>query len=88
MSAKKLHFWIEDDDETFDDSKAIEVDQLGLSDDVQWAAEQFAEWYHDNRDGWEACWPIIFSVGDESGKLLGKVEVDRELRSHFVGRTL
>ena len=57
-------------------------------DDLEYVAEDFADYYHDNCDGWECSWPITFHIADENGKLLGVVEVDRETRPSFVGKVV
>ena len=79
----KLKFWRPDYSETIDDAYEFEVN---FSDDLEFSAEEYAEYYHDNRDGWEDSWPILFSVGSLDGKFLGNVSVDREHRAAFSGR--
>lgn len=81
-----LHFWIPDNGGSFDDSDPFDVHMFGGKDDLEWAAEQYAEYYHDNRDGWESSWPILFSVSKPDGTFLGSISVDRESRTHFTGR--
>ena len=86
-----LHFWRDDYGQTFDDSDKMEVRMAWKRDDevdVEFAAESYAEHYHDNRDGWEASWPITFIVAKPNGEVVGKVEVDREARPHFSGRLI
>lgn len=83
---RALLFWRDDYGQTVEDADELKVTQIGDSDDLQWAAEQYAEFYHGNRDGWEAQWPIEFNVADEDKKFMGKVSVDREARPHFCGQ--
>lgn len=45
------------------------------------AAEQFAEHYHNRRDGWESSWPIEFVVHDGTNYHL--VEVERRTVPEF-----
>jgi hypothetical protein len=45
-------------------------------------AEDCADDYHRNHDGWEAAWPMKFHVSVD-GKKLGTFEVDREALPHF-----
>jgi hypothetical protein len=78
-------FWIEKDGSTIKDAYKYEVDQFGDKDDLEWAAERFAEYYYDNYDGWESSWPITFSVANENGDLLGKIVVRIEPEPHFYG---
>ena len=83
----KLKFWRPDWSETVDDAHLFEIRYVyNLPEELEGAAEEYAEYYHDNRDGWESSWPIIFNIADEDGKYLGSVEVDRETRPHFVGK--
>jgi hypothetical protein len=82
---KLLRFWIEEQSETVEDAHLFEVDQFSAEDDLCWAAEQYAEYYHDNRDGWESPWPITFSIASDEKVFLAKVSVDREARPHFHG---
>jgi len=84
---QKLLFWVEALGETVDDADPHEFGPF-VGDDLEWAASEYADYFHSNRDGWECSWPIVFSIADESGKLLAKVEVEREARPHFSGRVL
>jgi hypothetical protein len=84
---KKLRFFLPDHGETIEDADEYEVDQFGDSDDLVWAATQYAEYYHDNRSGYECSWPIDFHVADGDA-FLGVVSVDREARPHFYGKVL
>lgn len=49
---------------------------------LDYIAEEAAEDYQENHDGWEAVWPVEISIfnGDE---LLGKYEVHREYEPRF-----
>lgn len=51
--------------------------------DIGEAAEEFAQYYYDNYDGWDDTWPLTFYVGDENGRLLGKVKVDVDWSPSF-----
>jgi hypothetical protein len=48
-----------------------------------WIVEEAAEYYHDNCDGYECGWPLIFELFTMDGKLLGKFEVEREAVPQF-----
>lgn len=48
-------------------------------------AEDAAKNYHSEHDGWEASWPVTFSIFDEAGAHLGDVEVEREYDPVFSG---
>lgn len=80
---KTLHFWREDCGEEFSDAEEFNVFDMN---DLEFCAEEYAEHYHDNRDGWECSWPIVFVVAKNDGTILGKVSVDREARPVFSGR--
>lgn len=80
----EYQIWIKDHSETMeDDSDNFKTTYTELS----YVAEEYADYYHGNRDGWEASWPIIFSIARD-GKHLGDVSVDRETRPHFTGRLI
>ncbi len=49
--------------------------------DVEDAAEQYADYFHSNRDGWENTWPVNFVVHD--GARYHLVTVDREYDPTF-----
>lgn len=58
--------------------------------DLNWVAEDAAEHYHSNCDGWEhKSWPIELYLYDEDGaNLLGKFSVDREAQPVFMARKI
>lgn len=80
-----LKFWVEDRGETIEDAVEFAVSRYT---DTEYAASDFAEDYWNNRDGWEATWPVVFSIAEADGTFLGKVSVECEHRPHFNGRLL
>jgi hypothetical protein len=48
------------------------------------AAEEAAEHFHDNHDGWESTWPLVFVLLDDDLNELGRFSVDREAVPHFI----
>lgn len=47
-------------------------------------AEQCAEDWHGNHDGWEANWPRVFTLyATKNGPSFGKFEIDRETVPQF-----
>ena len=47
-------------------------------------AEQCAEDWHTNKDGWEGDWPRLFSLyRDKTGPAFARFEVDRECVPQF-----
>jgi hypothetical protein len=53
-------------------------------DGIDWIAEECAEDYHSNHDGWECSCPIDFYIYGLDGVLLGVCEVERETVPNFV----
>jgi hypothetical protein len=65
----------------FDDAYECETDHDTEFDD--WMAEDCADDYHSNHDGWESRWPITFRIWMESGEVLGDYHVEREYEPVF-----
>lgn len=57
-------------------------DSVWDTDDLEQLAEEAAEDYHSNHDGWEASWPVKFAIF-KGGNLLGKCEVELEFSPSF-----
>jgi len=70
-----------DHGEHFDDGDKWESNY----DDPCDIAEEYANYFHSERDGWEAFWPIAFCIYSKTGELLGEVEVERESIPSFSG---
>lgn len=51
--------------------------------ELEYIAEDCAEDYHSNHDGWEARWPLTFTIATEDETILGTFEVEREARPQF-----
>jgi hypothetical protein len=57
-------------------------DGVGIPcDDVEEAAEQYADYFHSQRDGYENTWPLEFVVHD--GEKFYLVEVERDFDPTF-----
>lgn len=56
-------------------------EMISECDDVDEAAEEYAEYFHNNRDGWENTWPLEFVVHDGTNYFV--VEVEREYDPTF-----
>ncbi len=54
--------------------------------DVRDAVRMYAEYCHNNRDGWESTWPLMFRVRLPDGSTRD-YEVDREMVPDFVVET-
>lgn len=52
------------------------------ADDLEWLAEDAANDYHSNHDGWEASWPVKFAIFD-GDTVLGKFEIELEFQPSF-----
>jgi hypothetical protein len=65
----------------FQDSWPIET--IWDPDELGYIAEECAEDYHNNHDGWEASWPVTFVMWDHRGEELGTCEVSRETAPVF-----
>lgn len=56
-------------------------------DDDTWndsIAEQCADDWHDNHDGWEASWPRVFAIfSDKKGPAFARFEINREYEPTF-----
>lgn len=59
----------------------IHLDRGGASD----AAEAYADYCHDNRDGYECTWPLKFRVRSEDGSVQD-FEVERDFVTEFSAR--
>lgn len=59
------------------------------ADDDYWvaaAAEQAAEQYHSDHDGWESDWPVTFRIYPPDSNAFVLVEVEREAVPEFIGQ--
>ena len=52
----------------------------------EFLAQDAAEDYHSNHDGWESSWPIELILLDSEGVLIGKYIVDRDVAPVFSAR--
>jgi hypothetical protein len=52
-------------------------------DDIDYIAEECAEDFYHNHDGWEHQWPKTFFIFDESENLLGTFEIHLEHQPTF-----
>jgi hypothetical protein len=54
---------------------------------LRYVAQDCAEDYHSNHDGWECSWPITFTLYDsEDGPALACFEIERESEPVFYAR--
>jgi len=57
---------------------------LDLEDDGEWIAEQAADDYHSNHDGWEGHWPKDIRLHEtDGGPVVATYEVEREYSPEF-----
>jgi hypothetical protein len=78
----RVHYWLPENGMERDD--AYQCDSTAY--DLQDAAEEAADDYHSNHDGWEASWPQVICV-EQDGKT-GRFSVDREARPHFMASAI
>jgi hypothetical protein len=78
----KVHYAVEDHGMTFEDSWSIDT-VWDLDDALDYIAEECAENYHSEHDGWESHWPVTFVMWDAQGKELGTCEVYRDAEPVF-----
>ena len=50
---------------------------------ARWVAQDAAEDFHSNGDGWESSWPRTFTILLMDGTFVGKYEVEREAEPVF-----
>lgn len=84
MTKQRIKYWLPDHGMSEDDAFSCEVNAYL---DADMKAEEAAEDYHDNHDGWEANWPLTIKIADSESHL-GTFEVDREARPYFSAREL
>ena len=63
----------------------------GMSDplrDSVGAAEDAADDYHSNHDGWDGAWPIVLMLLTEDGSEIGRFDIEREFDPVFSARKL
>ncbi len=77
-----MKYFVKSDGETVEDAK--ELRSSSASSDVVSFAEEVAEFYHDNCDGWESSWPIMLTIIDDRGEE-HDVSVDRDFDPTFSG---
>lgn len=82
---RTLKFFRPDYGETIEDAYEHTF-KTAFPDDIQFLAQEYAEFYHNNRDGWEAHWPMVFVVADENDSILGTYEVERDSMPVFSAR--
>lgn len=76
MASNKFKYYVDGDD--FENAYEISLAFQYDDDEADDVAEECAEDYHGNHDGWEHSWPADFYIYSMEGKLLGVFEVDRQ----------
>lgn len=57
-----------------------------IHEDTNYVAEEAAEQYHDDHDGFEATWPLLIQLFDEDNNSVALQEVEREFEPVFSSR--
>lgn len=87
MADRSITFWYGRAEEGYSSRYQVTVrgayDLTDESDQVS-LAEEAADDYHSNHDGWEASWPITFALAaTEDGPEVARFEIERETRPEF-----
>lgn len=77
-----MKYYIQAIGETAKDAKELRDNSVSV--DVVQFAEDAAEFYHENCDGYDDSWPIMFTVIDDRGEE-HDVSVDRDFDPTFAG---
>ena len=72
--------WDVDDEGYFLEPNSIEVPDWYKKEDV---AEDAAEKYHSENDGWEDNWPVTFRIYPPNSDKYILIKVDREYEPYF-----
>ena len=62
---------------------AHDIESSHLPEFADWVAEDCAEDFHSNHDGWESKWPLDFKVWYDFGEVLGVFQIEREYEPLF-----
>lgn len=81
-----LKYYLPDNGQDIDDCFEVEVDTTWIN-DSEWMAQEAADDYHSNHDGWEASWPLEIVVVLSNGEHV-TCSVDREAVPQFTARRL
>ena len=77
-----MKYYIDDYDGSPEDSYTVPKCVWG-KDHLEYVAEEAAEDYHRNHDGWESEWPLVFVILDDDLTELGRFSVSREAVPQF-----
>ena len=65
------------------DNPDYEIESVFGPDSLEWVAEEAAEQYHSDHDGWESSWPLVFTIYQD-GKRLRAFEVHQDVKPVFI----
>ena len=65
------------------DAPDFTIHTINGTDDLEYVAQEAAADYHRDHGGWEASWPVAFTLFNEDGDSLGDFEVERETVPEF-----
>lgn len=69
-------------DDIIGNRMSMQIIRSPFVDDAMDAAEKYAEYAHDHRDGYESSWPLNFRVRAEDGTI-SDFEIDRDFEPIF-----
>lgn len=88
MENHSYHYCVDDYNDSDGFEGSCRFTSTWSNDNLEYIAEDAAEHYWDEKDGWESKWPRIFTIYSPDGTMLGRVEIEMEYRTHFSGREL
>lgn len=79
MKYDLIYYTVEDFNDGFDDAYAMKGN-FYLEDnwELEMAAQDCAQNFWTNHDGWECSWPLNFTLYSPDGKTLGTFEIEQE----------
>lgn len=61
---------------SIDEDDFYEIESTWTEENLEYLAEDCAEDYHSNHDGWESHWPLRITIARLDETILGKFEVE------------
>ena len=89
MKYELLYYTVEDFNDGIEDAFAMKGD-FYLEDkwELEMAAQDCAQNFWTNHDGWECSWPLNFTIYTPDGKILGTFEIEQEYDPVFSARSI
>lgn len=84
MKKTTIKYFIDGTGTTVEDAYEIETYRHVIGS----IAEECAEDFHSNHDGWDNRWPVIFILANEEDNILGKFEIERRSEPVFIAQQI